>query len=95
MTVAARWPALKESANNQFFSSNRNGSDLVLRQVVVYRPLPITQEARECAPALEAVVHGFGRGRPICDLPALQFRTLMYCVDQGPRAGLAVKAEPL
>ena len=71
------------------FSSNRNGPDLVFCPVVVNRQLSVIQEARECSPALEAVVECFGRGRAVRDLPALQHHPLVKRVSQWFGLGLA------
>ena len=78
MTAAARWPARREPANNQFFSPDGNGTYLVFYPIVIDRQLPIIEKARQCAPAPEAVIQFFGSRRAIRDLLALQLHPLMH-----------------
>ena len=61
----------QRAGEQSVFSSNSNGSDLVLCPVVVDWQLTIIQKARECTATLDAVIERFGRGRTVSYLDAL------------------------
>ena len=58
-TAAGRFRADEEPV----LAPERDGPDRVLDPVVVDRIAPVIEVARQCAPALEAVVDGFGQTR--------------------------------